>query len=222
MAPLAPRRPAAVAAAIRPASGPAREPRVRRAAARGRGPADAGSGDQPGAGRRAGGLAAAARLRRGRGPQGRRLRRDQRAARRVRRRPGSSTRCWTSSRSSASRSAPGWPGCCRCPRSSTSPTCTTPPTRFAARRPRCRSSPRAATAIRWWCASPGLPTSKGFGGHFHNDNAVGALRDIPGLIIACPAQAGRRGSDAADVPGQRSRGRERVRLPRADRAVPRA
>ncbi|MEO3869291.1 thiamine pyrophosphate-dependent enzyme [Nonomuraea sp. B12E4] len=29
---------------------------------------------------------------------------------------------------------------------------------------------------------------KGFGGHFHNDNAVGALRDIPGLVIASPAR----------------------------------
>jgi 2-oxoisovalerate dehydrogenase E1 component len=28
---------------------------------------------------------------------------------------------------------------------------------------------------------------KGFGGHFHNDNAVGVLRDIPGLVIAAPA-----------------------------------
>ncbi len=28
---------------------------------------------------------------------------------------------------------------------------------------------------------------KGFGGHFHNDNAVGALREIPGLCIAAPA-----------------------------------
>ncbi|HEV2374419.1 MAG TPA: transketolase C-terminal domain-containing protein, partial [Streptosporangiaceae bacterium] len=28
---------------------------------------------------------------------------------------------------------------------------------------------------------------QGFGGHFHNDNAVAALRDIPGLIIASPA-----------------------------------
>lgn len=33
---------------------------------------------------------------------------------------------------------------------------------------------------------------KGFGGHFHNDNAIGALRDIPGLVIASPA----RGTDA--------------------------
>lgn len=39
----------------------------------------------------------------------------------------------------------------------------------------------------------GLGYQKGFGGHFHNDNAVGALRDIPGLLIACPA----RGADAA-------------------------
>ncbi|MFI7131885.1 thiamine pyrophosphate-dependent enzyme [Nonomuraea sp. NPDC050153] len=29
---------------------------------------------------------------------------------------------------------------------------------------------------------------KGFGGHFHNDNSVGALRDIPGLVIASPAR----------------------------------
>ncbi|MCW4351723.1 thiamine pyrophosphate-dependent enzyme [Hoyosella sp. YIM 151337] len=29
---------------------------------------------------------------------------------------------------------------------------------------------------------------RGFGGHFHNDNAIGALRDIPGLIIAVPAR----------------------------------
>ncbi len=30
---------------------------------------------------------------------------------------------------------------------------------------------------------------KGFGGHFHNDNSVGALREIPGLVIAVPARA---------------------------------
>jgi 2-oxoisovalerate dehydrogenase E1 component len=33
----------------------------------------------------------------------------------------------------------------------------------------------------------GYGYQKGFGGHFHNDNAVGVLRDIPGLIIASPA-----------------------------------
>jgi 2-oxoisovalerate dehydrogenase E1 component len=35
----------------------------------------------------------------------------------------------------------------------------------------------------------GLGYQKGFGGHFHNDNAVGVLRDIPGLVIAVPARA---------------------------------
>jgi 2-oxoisovalerate dehydrogenase E1 component len=39
----------------------------------------------------------------------------------------------------------------------------------------------------------GLAYQKGFGGHFHNDNSVGALRDIPGLLIATPA----RGDEAA-------------------------
>lgn len=30
---------------------------------------------------------------------------------------------------------------------------------------------------------------KGFGGHFHNDNSIGALLDIPGLILAAPSRA---------------------------------
>ena len=33
----------------------------------------------------------------------------------------------------------------------------------------------------------GLGYQKGFGGHFHNDNALAVLRDIPGLILACPS-----------------------------------
>ncbi|NIT65663.1 MAG: MFS transporter, partial [Gemmatimonadetes bacterium] len=32
-----------------------------------------------------------------------------------------------------------------------------------------------------------------FGGHFHNDNTIAGLRDIPGLVMAVPA----RGDDAA-------------------------
>jgi 2-oxoisovalerate dehydrogenase E1 component len=35
----------------------------------------------------------------------------------------------------------------------------------------------------------GLAYQKGFGGHFHNDNAVGVLRDIPGLVVAVPTRA---------------------------------
>jgi 2-oxoisovalerate dehydrogenase E1 component len=34
----------------------------------------------------------------------------------------------------------------------------------------------------------GLAYQKGFGGHFHNDNSVAALRDIPGLLIAAPSR----------------------------------
>jgi 2-oxoisovalerate dehydrogenase E1 component len=33
----------------------------------------------------------------------------------------------------------------------------------------------------------GLAYQRGFGGHFHNDNSVAVLRDIPGLVVACPA-----------------------------------
>jgi 2-oxoisovalerate dehydrogenase E1 component len=35
----------------------------------------------------------------------------------------------------------------------------------------------------------GLAYQQGFGGHFHNDNGLAALRDIPGLVVACPARA---------------------------------
>lgn len=38
----------------------------------------------------------------------------------------------------------------------------------------------------------GLGYQKGFGGHFHNDNSIAALRDIPGLVVGCPS----RGDDA--------------------------
>jgi 2-oxoisovalerate dehydrogenase E1 component len=34
-----------------------------------------------------------------------------------------------------------------------------------------------------------LASLKGFGGHFHNDNAIGVLRDIPGILVACPSSA---------------------------------
>ncbi|HEX3706400.1 MAG TPA: thiamine pyrophosphate-dependent enzyme [Mycobacteriales bacterium] len=33
----------------------------------------------------------------------------------------------------------------------------------------------------------GLAYQEGFGGHFHNDNAVAVLRDIPGVVVAVPA-----------------------------------
>jgi 2-oxoisovalerate dehydrogenase E1 component len=41
----------------------------------------------------------------------------------------------------------------------------------------------------------GLAYQEGFGGHFHNDNAVGVLRDVPGLVVAVPARA----ADAAPL-----------------------
>ncbi|HEX5693530.1 MAG TPA: thiamine pyrophosphate-dependent enzyme, partial [Arenimonas sp.] len=34
-----------------------------------------------------------------------------------------------------------------------------------------------------------LGYQRGFGGHFHNDNSIAVLRDIPGLIVFCPARA---------------------------------
>jgi 2-oxoisovalerate dehydrogenase E1 component len=40
----------------------------------------------------------------------------------------------------------------------------------------------------------GLAYQRGFGGHFHNDNSVAVLRDIPGLVLAVP-------SHPAEAPG---------------------
>ena len=34
----------------------------------------------------------------------------------------------------------------------------------------------------------GYGYQRGFGGHFHNDNGLGVLRDLPGLVIASPAR----------------------------------
>ncbi len=55
----------------------------------------------------------------------------------------------------------------------------------------------------------GLGYQKGFGGHFHNDNSVAVLRDIPGVILACPSN----GADAAMML------RECVRLAREEQRV---
>ena len=55
----------------------------------------------------------------------------------------------------------------------------------------------------------GLGYQKGFGGHFHNDNSVAVLRDIPGLILACPSN----GADAAMML------RECVRLAREEQRL---
>ncbi len=55
----------------------------------------------------------------------------------------------------------------------------------------------------------GLGYQKGFGGHFHNDNSVAVLRDIPGLILACPSN----GADAARLL------RECVRLAREEQRL---
>ncbi len=55
----------------------------------------------------------------------------------------------------------------------------------------------------------GLGYQRGFGGHFHNDNSVAVLRDIPGIVVACPSN----GADAAKML------RECVRLAREEQRV---
>jgi 2-oxoisovalerate dehydrogenase E1 component len=41
----------------------------------------------------------------------------------------------------------------------------------------------------------GLGYQKGFGGHFHNDNSIAVMRDIPGLLVCCPSN----GEDAVGL-----------------------
>nr|WHW29133.1 putative MFS transporter [uncultured bacterium] len=55
----------------------------------------------------------------------------------------------------------------------------------------------------------GLGYQRGFGGHFHNDNSLAVLRDIPGLVIACPSN----GADAVHM------FRECIRLARDEQRI---
>ena len=55
----------------------------------------------------------------------------------------------------------------------------------------------------------GLGYQKGFGGHFHNDNSLAVLRDIPGIVIGVPSN----GADAVRMY------REAVRLAREEQRV---
>ena len=55
----------------------------------------------------------------------------------------------------------------------------------------------------------GLGYQRGFGGHFHNDNSLAVLRDIPGIILGCPSN----GADAVKMM------REAVRLAREEQRV---
>ncbi len=55
----------------------------------------------------------------------------------------------------------------------------------------------------------GLGYQKGFGGHFHNDNSLAVLRDIPGVIIGCPSD----GAEAVKMY------REALRLAREEQRV---
>ena len=225
MAPIAPRRPATVAANLadraRPDPQLAAASGVRRPAARGRGPADARAGDQPDAGRRAGRPAGHDRLRRGRGPQGRRLRGHPRPAPRVRPRPGLRLAAGRAvhprrrARRRAGRPAAG----------AGDPVPGLPAQR---RRPDPRRGGHAVVLLPRPVPQPDGGARRGAG------LPAGIRRALPQRQRArrparhsrpdrrLPGPARRRGRHAAHLPGRGRTRRQRLRLPRAHRAVSRA
>ncbi len=65
----------------------------------------------------------------------------------------------------------------------------------------------------------GLAYQKGFGGHFHNDNSVAVLRDIPGVVLAVPSHPANAPQLLRECLALAGEGRVCV-YPRADRALP--
>ena len=193
--------PDAVAERVAAAAGRARS-RFFGGRGRGGGPADAGRVDQPALADLLAADPSVARVRRGRGRQGRRLRRHPRPAARPAR-PGSSTRCSTSRRSSASASATGVSGLLPIPE-----------IQYLAYLHNAEDQLRGEAATLSFFSNgqylnpmvvriAGYGYQKGFGGHFHNDNAVGGLRDIPGVVIASPATGPMRRRCCARAPPRR-------------------
>ena len=161
------------------------------------------------------------RLRRGRRSEGRRLRRDARAARAIRRGAGlrHAARRDLDPRPRARRG--GQRASSRSPRSSTSPTSTTPRTSCAARRRRSSSSRSARTGTGWSSGSRATATSGASAGTSTTTTPSACCATSPARRRLAGA-ARRRRRDARDVRRVGARGRERLRLPRADRAVPHA
>ena len=109
---------------------------------------------------------------------------------------------------------------CRCPRSSTSPTCTTPRTSSGARPRRSSSSPTASTATRWSCASPATATRRASAGTSTTTTPSACCATSPGWSIASPARPDDAAAMLRTCVAAAARRRQRLRVPRADRALP--
>jgi 2-oxoisovalerate dehydrogenase E1 component len=77
---------------------------------------------------------------------------------------------------------------CRCPRSSTSRTCHNAEDQLRGEAATLSFFSNGQYRNGLVVASPGTGYQEGFGGHFHNDDAIAVLRDIPGLVIASPSR----------------------------------
>jgi hypothetical protein len=109
--------------------------------------------------------------------------------------------------------------CCRSPRSSTSPTSTTPRTSCAARRPACRSSRTASTATHGG-ADRRLRLPEGLRRPLPQRQLGRGAARHPRPRDRQPSAPLRRRADAAHVRGGGQGRWHRQRVPRADRALP--
>ena len=66
----------------------------------------------------------------------------------------------------------------------------------------------------------GYAYQKGFGGHFHNDNSIAAIRDIPGVVIASPSRPDDAAAMLHTCAAAAKTSGMRVHLPRTHRPVP--
>ena len=193
VAPLAPRRPLRVARPIADAAdraagagAAARDRRVRRASCPSRRAADPGADHQRHAHRRAARRARDAGLRRGRGPQGRRVRGHQGPAGPVRRRPGLRHPARRDLDPRAGARAPGWPGCCPIPEIQYLAYLHNAEDQLRGEAATHAVLLRAGrTATRWWCGWPGWPTRRASAGTSTTTTRWPCCATSPGWCSPC-------------------------------------
>ena len=174
--------------------------------------------DQPGAARPVGQVSARAAVRRGRGARRAASTTSPRACGRLRHRARVQHAARRDHDPRASRRATPTSACCPCPRSSTSPSCTTPRTSCAAR-PRARVLLARPDPIADGAAHRQLRLPARIRRALPQRQLDRRAARHPGLVIAGAEPRRRRGRTIAHAVRMRQGRWPRLRVPRADRAV---